>query len=275
MSSPVPHLRPAKLHALGVRELSDPAQGAHAFQILIDRGVAGAVGALVVRGLVVRGEEIVSQSTTTTAWATVAGATEGKLLHPYVSHRGCSGATRPRLPARLAARRYQRAVVAGRRRRAAGLPGERRTVDAIDWQHSGNRISSNLLADDLLGHGGRGPGRDDPRPGAVDVPGLDARSRGSTKCRRAWRPGNRRAQGGLAAGRSGSWSPAHRGAPLGWAGSALQLGRRWAWAFTACRRWSRVFGIWMLRLADLRNRRTRPPTWGRYQPESVHAPGSP
>ena len=41
MSSSVPHLSPAQLHAaLDVRDLSDPAQGPHAIQILTDRTVA-------------------------------------------------------------------------------------------------------------------------------------------------------------------------------------------------------------------------------------------
>jgi len=41
VSSSVPHLSPAQLRAaLGVRDLSDPAQGPHAIQILTDRAVA-------------------------------------------------------------------------------------------------------------------------------------------------------------------------------------------------------------------------------------------
>ena len=38
MSSPVPYLSPAQLRAaLGVRDLSDPGEGPHAIQILVDR----------------------------------------------------------------------------------------------------------------------------------------------------------------------------------------------------------------------------------------------
>ena len=41
MSSPVTYLRPEQLrHDLGLRDLSDPAEGRHAIQILVDRAVA-------------------------------------------------------------------------------------------------------------------------------------------------------------------------------------------------------------------------------------------
>jgi phenylalanyl-tRNA synthetase alpha chain len=42
MSSPATHLRPEHLRLdLGLRDLSEPAEGRHAIQILIDRAVAG------------------------------------------------------------------------------------------------------------------------------------------------------------------------------------------------------------------------------------------
>jgi len=41
VSSSVPHLSPAQLRAaLGLRDLTDPGEGSHAIQILIDRAVA-------------------------------------------------------------------------------------------------------------------------------------------------------------------------------------------------------------------------------------------
>ena len=40
MSSPVPYLNPVQLRRdLGIRDLSDPAEGSHAVQILIDQAV--------------------------------------------------------------------------------------------------------------------------------------------------------------------------------------------------------------------------------------------
>ena len=41
MSSSVPHLSPPQLRAaLGIRDLTDPGEGSHVIQILIDRAVA-------------------------------------------------------------------------------------------------------------------------------------------------------------------------------------------------------------------------------------------
>ncbi len=135
MSSSVPHLSPAQLRAaLDVRDLSDPAQGPHAIQILTDRAVAALSRAWSCEVRWCRGAKIVPVADNYDRLGYGPGAITREARYTrYVS-------------ARRMLRSHSTAMVPPALRRLARRPGDDVLLacpgmvyrrDAIDWQHSG------------------------------------------------------------------------------------------------------------------------------------------
>ena len=136
MSSSVPYLSPAQLRAdLGVRDLSDPAEGPHAIQVLIDRAVAALSRAWSGEVQWRRGPRIVPVADNYDRLGYAPGAiTRDARYTRYVS-------------ASRMLRSHSTAMVPPALRRLAHAPGGDDVLlacpgmvyrrDAIDWQHSG------------------------------------------------------------------------------------------------------------------------------------------
>ena len=135
MSSSVPHLSPAQLHAaLDVRDLSDPAQGPHSIQILTDRTVAALTRAWSCEVRWCRGAKIVPVADNYDRLGYAPGAITREARYTrYVSAgrmlRSHSTAMVPPALRRLARRPGDDVLLA--------CPGMVYRRDAIDWQHSG------------------------------------------------------------------------------------------------------------------------------------------
>lgn len=156
MSRPVSYLSPAQLRdALGVRDLSDPAAGPHAIQLLADRAAHALSGAWSCEVRWCRGPAVVPVADNYDRLGYAAGAITREARYTrYVSPgrmlRSHSTAMIPPALRQLA-----------RDRRAAGdpdvllaCPGMAYRRDAIDWQHTGTphqldlwRITSRPLTD--------------------------------------------------------------------------------------------------------------------------------
>ncbi len=135
MSSSVPHLSPAQLRAaLGIRDLSDPAEGSHAIQILTDRAVAALSRAWSCEVRWCRGPKIVPVADNYDRLGYAAGAITREARYTrYAS-------------ARRMLRSHSTAMIPPALRRLARRPGDDVLLacpgmvyrrDAIDWQHSG------------------------------------------------------------------------------------------------------------------------------------------
>ena len=135
MSSPVTHLRPEQLRLdLGLRDLSEPAEGRHAIQILIDRAVAGLSRAWGCEVRWCRGPRIVPVADNYDRLGYAAEAiTRDARYTRYVD-------------AGHMLRSHSSAMIPPALRRLAGEPGEDVLLvcpgivyrrDAIDWQHTG------------------------------------------------------------------------------------------------------------------------------------------
>jgi phenylalanyl-tRNA synthetase alpha chain len=146
VSSPVPYLSvpylgPAQLQAaLGIRDLTDPGEGAHALQILIDRAVAALSRAWSCEVRWCRGARIVPVADNYDRLGYAAGAITREARYTrYVSTRRMlrshSSAMIP--PALRQLARDQRACGPGRDDVLLACPGMVYRRDAIDWQHSG------------------------------------------------------------------------------------------------------------------------------------------
>ncbi len=156
MSRPVSYLSPAQLRdALGVRDLSDPAAGPHAIQLLADRAAHALSGAWSCEVRWCRGPAVVPVADNYDRLGYAAGAITREARYTrYVSPgrmlRSHSTAMIPPALRQLA-----------RDRQAAGdpdvllaCPGMAYRRDAIDWQHTGTphqldlwRITSRPLTD--------------------------------------------------------------------------------------------------------------------------------
>ena len=136
MSSSVPRLSPAQLRAaLDIRDLSDPAAGSHAIQILTDRAVAALSRAWSCEVRWCRGPKIVPVADNYDRLGYAPGAITREARYTrYVS-------------ARRMLRSHSTAMVPPALRRLARRPGGDDVLlacpgmvyrrDAIDWQHSG------------------------------------------------------------------------------------------------------------------------------------------
>ena len=135
MSSSVPHLSAAQLRAaLDVRDLTDPAAGPHAIQVLTDRAAAALVRAWSCEVRWCRGAKIVSVADNYDHLGYAAGAITREARYTrYVS-------------ARRMLRSHSTAMIPPALRRLARSPGDDVLLacpgmvyrrDAIDWQHSG------------------------------------------------------------------------------------------------------------------------------------------
>jgi phenylalanyl-tRNA synthetase alpha chain len=150
----VTHLSPAQLRRdLGIRDLSDPAEGPHAIQILIDRAVASLSGAWGCEVRWCRGQRIVPVADNYDSLGYPAGAISREARYTrYTGHghmlRSHSSAMIPPALRGLAAAPAPAADV------LLVCPGIVYRRDAIDWQHTGTpqqldlwRISSRALGD--------------------------------------------------------------------------------------------------------------------------------
>jgi len=141
VSSSVPHLSPAQLRAaLGIRDLTDPGEGSHAIQILIDRAVAALSRAWSCEVRWCRGPKVVAPADNYDRLGYAAGAITREARYTrYVSARRMlrshSSAMIP--PALRQLARDQRARGPGRDGVLLVCPGMVYRRDAIDWQHSG------------------------------------------------------------------------------------------------------------------------------------------
>jgi phenylalanyl-tRNA synthetase alpha chain len=141
VSSSVPHLSPAQLRAaLGIRDLTDPGEGSHAIQILIDRAAAALSRAWSCEILWCRGPKIVPVADNYDRLGYAAGAITREARYTrYVSSRRMlrshSSAMIP--PALRQLARDQRNGDPGRDGVLLVGPGMVYRRDAIDWQHSG------------------------------------------------------------------------------------------------------------------------------------------
>ncbi len=137
----VPHLRPAQLQAaLGIRDLTDPGEGAHALQILIDRAVAALSRAWSCEVRWHRGARIVPVADNYDRLGYAAGAITREARYTrYVSTRRMlrSHSTAMIPPALRQLARDQLARGPGRDGVLLVCPGMVYRRDAIDWQHSG------------------------------------------------------------------------------------------------------------------------------------------
>ena len=135
MSSPVPHLSAAQLHAaLGIRDLSDPAEGSHAIQILTGRAVAALSRAWCCEVRWCRGPKIVPTADNYDRLGYAADAITREARYTrYVSAdrmlRSHSTAMIPPALRELARQPGDDVLLA--------CPGMVYRRDAIDWQHSG------------------------------------------------------------------------------------------------------------------------------------------
>jgi phenylalanyl-tRNA synthetase alpha chain len=146
VSSSVPHLSPAQLRAaLGIRDLSDPGEGSHAIQILLDRAVAALSRTWSCEVRWCRGAKVVPVADNYDRLGYAAGAITREVRYTrYVSSRRMlrshSSAMIPpalRQLARDQVPRDQRAGGPGRDGVLLVCPGMVYRRDAIDWQHSG------------------------------------------------------------------------------------------------------------------------------------------
>ncbi len=141
MSRAVPHLSPPQLRAaLGLRDLTDPGEGSHAIQILIDRAVAALSRAWSCEVRWCRGPKVVAPADNYDRLGYAAGAITREARYTcYVSARRMlrshSSAMIP--PALRQLARDQRARGPGRDGVLLVCPGMVYRRDAIDWQHSG------------------------------------------------------------------------------------------------------------------------------------------
>ena len=137
----VPYLGPAQLQAaLGIRDLTDPGEGAHALQILIDRAVAALSSAWSCEVRWCRGARIVPVADNYDRLGYAAGAITREARYTrYVSTRRMlrSHSTAMIPPALRQLARDQRARGPGRDGVLLACPGMVYRRDAIDWQHSG------------------------------------------------------------------------------------------------------------------------------------------
>ena len=135
MSSSVPYLSPAQLQAaLGIRDLSDPGEGPHAIQLLIDRAVEALSRAWSCEVRRCRGPKVVPVADNYDRMGYAASAITREARYTrYVS-------TRQML------RSHSSAMIPPALRQLARDPGEDALLvcpgmvyrrDAIDWQHSG------------------------------------------------------------------------------------------------------------------------------------------
>ena len=135
MSSPVTYLRPEQLRRdLGLRDLSDPAEGRHAIQILVDRAVAALSRAWGCEVRWCRGARVVPVADNYDRLGYAAGAiTRDARYTRYVD-------------AGHMLRSHSSAMIPPALRRLAGEPGADVLLvcpgivyrrDAIDWQHTG------------------------------------------------------------------------------------------------------------------------------------------
>ena len=135
MSSPVSYLDAGRLRRdLGIRDLSDPAEGPHAIQLMVGRAVAGLARAWGCEARWCRGPRIVPVADNYDRLGYPAGAiTRDARYTRYVD-------------ARHMLRSHASAMVSPALRRLAGEPGEDVLLvcpgmvyrrDAIDWQHTG------------------------------------------------------------------------------------------------------------------------------------------
>ena len=161
MSSSVPHLSPAQVRAtLDIRDLSDPAEGSHAIQILTDRAAAALSRAWSCEVRWCRGPKIVpvADNYDRLGYAADAITREARYTR-YVS-------------ARRMLRSHSTAMIPPALRRLARHPGDDVLLacpgmvyrrDAIDWQHSGTphqldlwRITSRPMTgadlDEMISH---------------------------------------------------------------------------------------------------------------------------
>ena len=146
MSSSVPHLSPAQLQAaLGTRDLTDPGEGSHGIQILIDRAVAALSRTWSCEVRWCRGARIVpvADNYDRLGYAASAITREARYTR-YVSSRRMlrshSSAMIPPALRQLAQDQRaqdQRARGPGRGDVLLVCPGMVYRRDAIDWQHSG------------------------------------------------------------------------------------------------------------------------------------------
>ena len=156
MPSSVPYLSPAQLRtALGVRDLSDPAAGPHAIQILTDRAVEALARAWSCEVRWCRGPEVVPVADNYDRLGYAPGAiTRESRYTRYVSAgrmlRSHSTAMVPPALRRLAQDRQAR----GGGDVLLACPGMVYRRDAIDWQHSGTphqldlwRITARAMTD--------------------------------------------------------------------------------------------------------------------------------
>jgi phenylalanyl-tRNA synthetase alpha chain len=135
MSGPVPYLNPVQVRRdLDVRDLSDPAEGAHAIQILIDRAVAGLGRAWGAEVRWCRGPRIVpvADNYDRLGYASEAVTREARYTR-YVD-------------ATHVMRSHSTAMIPPALRRLSSAPGDDVLLvcpgivyrrDAIDWQHTG------------------------------------------------------------------------------------------------------------------------------------------
>ncbi len=141
MSSSVPHLSPAQLRAaLGIRDLTDPGEGSHAIQILIDRAVAALSRAWSCEVRWCRGGKVVPVADNYDRLGYAPGAITREARYTrYVSSRRMlrshSSAMIP--PALRQLARDQRTRDPGSGGVLLACPGIVYRRDAIDWQHSG------------------------------------------------------------------------------------------------------------------------------------------
>ena len=139
MSSPVTHLSPDRLQAaLGVRDLSDPAAGPHAIQIVADRAAEALSRAWSCEVRWCRGPAVVPVADNYDRLGYAAGAITRearytRYVSPGVMLRSHSTAMIPPALRRLAG--DWRA--AGPAEALLACPGMVYRRDAIDWQHSG------------------------------------------------------------------------------------------------------------------------------------------
>ena len=150
MSSSVPHLSPAQLRVtLDIRDLSDPAEGPHAIQILTDRAVAALSRAWSCEVRWCRGPKIVPVADNYDRLGYAAGAITREARYTrYVSARRMlrshSTAMIPPALRRLACRPGDDVLLA--------CPGMVYRRDAIDWQHKRNATPARPVADHVPAH---------------------------------------------------------------------------------------------------------------------------
>ena len=154
MSSSVPHLSPAQLHAaLDIRDLSDPAHGPHAIQILIDRAVEALSRAWSCEVRWCRGPKVVpvADNYDRLGYGPDAITREARYTRYVSTRRMLRSHSSAMVPPAL--RQLARDQLPGsRRRRAPGLPGDGVPQGRHRLAAQRDAASARPMADHAPGH---------------------------------------------------------------------------------------------------------------------------